>query len=232
MVRSIPYPELVDGWFQYGQEHQSVRVATVLKAVRIASALNAAARLGEHGYTHEMAVLLRTVDDFIDEISFLLAGEEPNVDRTQQQRFLDDFFSMRLLPAEELLALKGDMPRLGKKKIRAGHARHLNKDDPHSARQMALAVDHVLDSYVHGAYPAIMELYNGTKRQFHMHGMDGTVRIGQYQKQHSFYVYRALALFSVLAFHLRLTSLGNQLGDYLTEYRESGEYDRPGADRE
>lgn len=98
-------------------------------------------RLGEKGCTHEMGVLFRTIDDFVDEILFLLEKGEEGA--KAKERFVEEFFSAELLSSEELMKLERDRPRTSKRKIRAGQARHINPQDPHTLAQMAFAADHV-----------------------------------------------------------------------------------------
>src|SRR5207248_7419605 len=74
IARAAGKPELYGptdrAWYRFPDEGLIQLIA--VKAVRVVSGLNAAIRLLEHAHTVEVAVLLRTIDDFVDEITFLI----------------------------------------------------------------------------------------------------------------------------------------------------------------
>ena len=206
LLRGLPKPRLEgpegEEWFQFAKADQSWKVVAVLKLVRTVSGLRAAKRLGESGFTHEMAILFRTIDDFLDEVTFL---SEP-------------FFTL-----EELHQDRRRQKRVGKAKIRAAQGRLLDQDNPDGPRRSALAIDSVWDSYVHGGYPTVMELY-GEQRGFYMDGMAGTIRVEQYRRHLALYTYRILAVVAAVAYALKDIRTGDRLRENAHTYARSGEY--------
>lgn len=211
-------------WYQYGENDQTWTTVAVLKAVRIVSGLRATKRLGESGYTHEMGVLLRTVDDFIDEIGFLIEGFDQDPPSSKAQEFVENFFQESLLGPEELREDRSGPDRVRRKKIRAGMARLLGPKDWDTPRRHAMAIDDVYSGSVHGSYPAIMELYDPREDGFHMDGMENTNRIPVYRKQLAYYVYRALCICEALARKTGHVNLAERLRNKRIDYGESDEY--------
>ncbi len=76
IARAAGAPALVgpDDGKSYRFPDEDILQVIAVKAVRIVSGLNATFRLIENGFAVEAAVVLRTVDDFIDEITFLIKG--------------------------------------------------------------------------------------------------------------------------------------------------------------
>ena len=85
--RRLPQPVLKDDWFQYKKEDQDARVVALTRTARIVSGLRAVKQLGERGYLEEMGVLLRTIDDFCDEVTLLIVGHDEGKPGNQAQRF-------------------------------------------------------------------------------------------------------------------------------------------------
>ena len=227
LLQRLPKPTLAGPagheWFQFAAEDQSWVVVAALKLVRAVSGLRAAKRLGETGYTHEMAVLFRTVDDFLDEVSFLVEGYGSDPPTKQASKFVVDFFAEPFLNTEELHQDRRGPKRVERSKVRAAEGRLLDPLNPDGPRRSAMAVDSVWDSYVHGGYPPVMELYSARKG-FHMAGMAGTIRVPQYRNHLAYYVYRLLAVGTTVAYAIRDTSLGDRLRADAREYGRSDEY--------
>ena len=99
----------------------------VLKAVRIVSGLKASLCLLDKGYVQEIGVLLRTVDDFIDEIIFVQEAHTTGTPTADQKRFINNFFEDDFQTAEERfkdLKKRNIVPR---KKIWTSIGRFLGK---------------------------------------------------------------------------------------------------------
>lgn len=184
-------------WWQY--EEQSIDAAVLCKAVRIASGLNAAHALLNAGFVAESGVLFRTVDDFVDEITFLTEAAEASEPSAAHEKFLTSFFAERILTREEWLEQERRDGYLPKKKIRASQARQLSKDNPDYVRKVTSVIDSTLDAFVHGHYPTAMELYDGRVLRFSLRGMPGTPNLDAMRRHLAHYLYRALAVLGVYA---------------------------------
>lgn len=82
-------------------------MVVLTRLVRIVSGLRAIKLLGESGFLQEMGVLLRTVDDFCDEVTFLIEGHGEDTPSTQAPKHVELFFAERMLPPEELKMARG-----------------------------------------------------------------------------------------------------------------------------
>jgi hypothetical protein len=184
-------------WWQY--DDHSIDAVILCKAVRVSSGLNAARILLEAGFVAEVGVILRTLDDFVDEITFLTEALESGEQPAAHKQFLEAFFAQRILSREEWLAQEKAEAYLPKKKIRASQARQLGKDDPDHVRKITSVIDRTLDAFVHGHYPTAMELYDGRVHRFSLRGMPGTPNLSVMREHLLHYIYRALAVLGVYA---------------------------------
>lgn len=176
-------------WYRYPDEELTQIIA--VKAARAVSGLNAAFSLIVLGFSVEAAVILRTVDDFLDEIAFLLEGHESGAPTADQKRFKDLFFAETIVPAEQMRERPDRADRVKKRSIRAAQGRLLQPENPDEVQKNASAIDHTFDGYVHGGYPHSMELYHPELKQFMLRGTIGSRYLGAAQQHHAIYVVRA-----------------------------------------
>ena len=210
-------------WYRFPDE--TILQVAAVKAVRIVSGLNATFRLAEQGYSVEAAVVLRTVDDFVDEITFLLEGYQSGAPTRAHQDFLKHFFGETVESTEQMLVDGSRPDRVKKKSIQAGQARYLNPDDPDAPRKMVKAIDRGFDGYVHGAYPHSMELFdpNRASGTFRMEGVDGTPYQATILTHLALYVSRALSVFGMVALHIGEQALREELVGARKRFEESSE---------
>jgi len=173
-----------------------------------------------------MGVILRTIDDFTDEITFLIEGHQSGSPTRAQREFASAFFAESVESTEELLRDRPRPDRVKRKDIQAAQARYLNPSNPETPRRMAKAIDATWDGYVHGAYPHSMELFdpNLSGGSFRMSGTDGTGYPATYQNELAFYVSRALSLFGMVALHLGNVNLKEELTFGRDRFEASVEY--------
>lgn len=179
----------------------------VLKAVRVVSGLNALVVLLRAGYAQEMGVILRTIDDFLAEIAFLHEAHQREEPTSGQVKFVELFFAEEGLPIAQLLKALPKVARVTRRKIQASEARLLKPDDPDRAQRIVGTIATVFDRYVHGGYPAIMDLYEGGTERFRVRGMQGTPRIPEFLSQIAIYTHRALNEFAIIAGTLKMEDL-------------------------
>jgi len=170
-----PLPE---GDFNWRFPEESTSVLLVAKAVRICSALGAAWELAKKGFATEAASLLRLVNDFSSEITFMAESIFEGRETAAQTRFREQFF--RPLPRtvddflereKEYYVSRREIAKAQKRLVVAAGF------DGELLDTAASFITFALDKYVHGSYSTSMELYHGGAKRFMVGGMDsGRVR--------------------------------------------------------
>jgi hypothetical protein len=181
--------------FRY--RHPDAKVLQVLMCVRIASGLRAATFLLLNGHTSEVAVLLRTIHDFVGEIGFadeVLLAKEPTL---TQQKFIAEFFEDQDVGPDWLISPPRGPSVSRRQKARASQGRQYAPDDPYEFISLSRAIGATFDRYVHGGYSASMELYHGGNHP----GFDvrGTPRTTTFRFALAQAVQMALGVFSLVA---------------------------------
>ena len=167
--------------------------AVLLKAVRIVSALHASITLLKEGCVQEIGVLFRTIDDFFQDVVFLLEGYRNHPRTPQKEEFLNDFYQEEFDNPESPFLSQQKRKTIPRKKIHAAVARATAKIvNPSDTQKMLRTVSQAHSGYVHGAYPHVMELYGGMPPRFHICGMKGTPRIQASEKYFKHYIYRGI----------------------------------------
>jgi hypothetical protein len=213
-----------DRWFRFADN--DVLQIIAVKSVRVVSGLNACFRLLEHGFAVEAAVVLRTVDDFVDEITFLLEGHQSGKPTRAQQEFIKQFFEEADETGGGLNSERKRPDRVKRKNIQASQGRYLNPVDPDTSRKLVEAIDHGWNGYVHGAYRHSMELYDPYRASgcFRMNGTDGTPYPESIRKHLVLYISRSLSLFGMVALHLNREALKEELVTTRNSFESSSEY--------
>lgn len=188
----------------------------VLKAVRVVSGLRASMILLETGHTQEIGVLLRTIQEFLEDITYVQEAHETGQPTAGQKDIINHFFESDLKTTKEMLEGQPKLKRVGHKEKVSSQSRFFSPvANSDHVRHMLNAIYNGLSGYVHGDYPQIMELYeanlSGGSEKFRMRGMLGTAKIKPFQRQIACYIHRSLNIFSVIAKVLGLNELSNSL---------------------
>lgn len=205
---------------QFRHETLTESLACYLKGIKSISTLKACLILLKSGHTQEIGALCRMVDDFCNEIFFLLTpqGEDGSFSKDQIQ-FLESFFQEELDQPGDPLASTQKRATVQVKKIHATCAKlvgpELNLSD---AQELLRTRQQALSGYVHGAYPHIMEMYGGDPPHFHMSGMLGSPRIDEWRQQLVGYVYRVSMASVFVARKLGLEEIEKRLRLFLNEF--------------
>jgi hypothetical protein len=211
-------------WWQYA--HPSSAHFQVLKAVRAVSAINAFAIMHQHNFTQEGGAILRIIDQSLDEIMYVIEAHQTGEPTKGQQRIVDTFFGESVPTAEEFADGLPNPTYTSRREIRASVARFLSPSDPSQYSKMSQSTDRILDGYVHGYYPQIMELYHGGKKQFQMRGT-GSERHLESERNHYFYaISNALAVVACLAAENDMLEQAALLKERRTVYMRSAEFPR------
>lgn len=160
----VEQPHLVkkDGGVVPTHRSKDSRVACYLKLARAISALNAMHLLLQNAYFQESGVLCRTIIDFCDEIHFVLDSSTAH-DIEATKKFLKDFYqeiSTESFCGRDVNKRSDGIPR---QKLYAAAGRSAQKygvSDQHTHQQTGLFVNDLFSNYVHGAYPAAVEMYS------------------------------------------------------------------------
>lgn len=229
LTRSLPRPRFIDSdpdraRFRY--DNPDERTLQVLMCVRIASGLQAVVLLIRAGKTGEAGVILRTVDEFMANIMFVDEAVRTNKRTADQETFISEYFVDHAHTTAELLTAPPPKPTIiRKKKLRASEARTLMPENPHRVQQMNVAIDTVLDSYVHGAYSTVMELYvGGSDGRFMISSTVGSPRIKEMRTQLAYYAQRALNVVGVVAMRMGLFDVADSLRQERIAFSASDSY--------
>lgn len=177
--------------FRHGALTESL--ACYLKGVRAISSLNACVLLLRAGYTQEVGALCRMVDDFCNEIFFLLVPQADGNFSEDQIKFLENFYKEEFERPEDPLGSAQKRNTVPTKKIFATFGKLAESElNPSDAQEALRTVHQAFSGYVHGAYPHIMELYGGNPPHFHVSGMLNTPRIDEWRNQLVGYVHRLI----------------------------------------
>jgi hypothetical protein len=216
-----------DGGFRYPSP--DYRHFCLLRACRIVSALNGALELARCGYTQEIAILYRVVQESSSQIDAVMAQitSDGRVSGDLANFIVSYFDDSRR--SEEL---RPDSPaKLSQKYVneligsRLDEFNLLDRSDPNwkSAADRHWHIDWVFSNYVHGRYPEAMDLYGGSPGRFHLFGMRGTPKDSENIEMLDAFVTRASRCFIGLAQGLQLREVLSQ-DQMLTDwYRKVGD---------
>ncbi len=222
LERQVPKPRAMpfkDGFvFRYNE--QSIHQALIQKLARVVSGLHAARYLLKKGFAQEQGALQRMLDEFQEDIIFLVYGltidEITDLHKKYLSFFYEEEFDMPESPVESSQK-RGMIPR---KKIRAYIARiEGSKLSPSDGVELSRTISKAYSGFVHGASPHIMDMYGGNPPRFHISGMLGTPKIKEHREDLWNYYYRG-----ILSFILVAKAFGNEkLVRSLFKYRDEFE---------
>jgi hypothetical protein len=192
-VTKIQSPVVVDvgGYEAWRYQNLSDSLACFLKGVKIVSTLNASLVLLRHGYTQEIGVLCRMIEDYCNEIFFLLLPQDGENFTKEQIQFLEDFFKEEFDKPTNPLGSTQKRINVPIRKIHATFGKLAKTElNPSDAQELLRTTHQAFSGYVHGAYPHIMEMFGSVHP--HLKGMLGTPRVDEWRGQLIGYVYKAL----------------------------------------
>ena len=164
------------------------------------SALNASLVLLEHGFIQELNILFRTIDESLEDICFLLSPQADGKASEAQTKFLDDFYQEEFSDPKNPFISEQKRKRVRRSKIHAEIGRLMSDFvNPSDGANTYSTMSNTLSGYVHGAYPHIMELYEGNQAHFHLNGMLGTLMHESSVRQARYYYYSAIQALMLLS---------------------------------
>lgn len=205
--------------FRYRNISESL--SCFLKGIKIISTLKASLVLLREGYAQEVGALCRMIDDFCNEIFFLLVPQNGDKFSKDQIRFLEDFFQEELDEPRQPLKSAQKRVNVPVRKIHSTFGKLAgNELNPSDAKELLRTTHQAFSGYVHGAYPHIMEMYGGNPPSFHMSGMLGTPRIQEWRKQILGYVYRTVMISVFVARKLGLPDMELKSKELLEKFEQ------------
>lgn len=193
MVTKIQAPVVADlgGYGAWRYQNLSDSLACFLKGVKIVSTLNASMVLLRHGYAQEIGALCRMIEDYCNEIFFLLLPQDGDNYAKEQIQFLEDFFKEEFDKPTNPLESTQKRSNVPIRKIHATFGKLAkNEINPSDVQELLRTTHQAFSGYVHGAYPHIMEMFGSPHP--HLNGMLGTPRVDEWRGQLIGYVHKAL----------------------------------------
>ncbi len=187
------------GFEVFRYETKSLEAALIQKLARTISGLNASLTLLASGYVQELTAILRMLDEFTEDITFLCFATNSAEDEKLIRNYLDDFYQEDFsdLSKPFLSTLSRKIPP--RKKIHAAIARNPHQSsNPSDVQALHGVLGQAHSGFVHAASVHILEMYGGNPPNFHISGMAGTPRVAEYERYLWNYFYRGLlALMSI-----------------------------------
>jgi len=210
--KRLPYKDS----FVYRYKEQSVLQAIVQKLARMVSCLHSARVLSEYGLFQDQAALQRMLDEFHEDILFLIYGLTSDKITPLHESYLKEFYEEEFDHENSSLESTQKRGMVPRKKIRAYISKIEGKDlDPSRAVEVSRTLGKAYSGYIHGASPHIMEMYGGNPPHYHVSGMLGTPREDKHRCDLWHYFYRG-----ILSFGFASKAFGDQvLFEKVIEFR-------------
>lgn len=205
--------------FVFRYKEQSIHQALIQKLARVVSGLHAAKCLFERGFVQEQGILQRILDEFGEDILFLVYGLTIDKITDLHKEYLSFFYEEEFDIPESPIESSQKRGMIPRKKIRAYIARiegsNLSRSD---GVELSRTLSKAYSGYVHGASPHIMDMYGGNPSRFHISGMLGTPKIKVYRKDLWNYYFRGLLSFILVAKAFGNEELDKSLSKYQDEF--------------
>jgi len=213
--RAIGEPKrIVDkGVFEY-QDH-SAKVVAVLKLTRAAHGVSAFNLLCRSGLFIDFGVIIRCVNDCVEEVYFLLE-DFPKTSRNVDQ-FVQSFFENTIDGY-----LSNETPAVPTKKIRSAVVRVLKGAHDETTRQLIDRIYKTFCGYVHANYAHIMEVYNGGTCDFNLSGVPSP---RQRQMRMAHVILAANSVLHAAAFIAHTLGMADLHHDIVQEFVDDGVID-------
>ena len=185
--------------FRY--ENPTIKAAIIQKLARVISGLHASLVLLQAGFVQELGAILRTLDEFNEDIIFLCQSLSDGKLTDLHKKYLDSFYQEEFNEPDNPFLSEQNRPTIPRRKIHAAISNipgfNLNPSDH---KELLRTLSQAYSGYVHGASVHIMDMYGGNPPHYHITGMLGTPRIAEFTRITWDYFYRGL-LYVMLVAH-------------------------------
>lgn len=208
------------GRFRY--EEPNPVTFLVLKMARVVTAFYATLSLTKDGLFQDAGAICRIIIECSHDVDFVMEGLTKDPFPVDKQEVVDNFFNNEIQTPEEMLSTMKKPPTIPRKKIYPSVGRLLSPDNPDRPQRIAKVLEETFSGYVHASYPHIMEMYEGTGKEFHMNGVQ--MRIPGWIKQVALRIHPSFNQFAIFAKALDLQDLKSQLVASVKELENSEVY--------
>lgn len=235
LAARVPQPQKIPykTSFVFRYVEQLPEQALIQKLARVVTTLQAATVLMQHGFVQEQGALQRIIHEIHEDITFLAYGLIFSDQTPLHKLYLDAFYEEEF-DTDDPIDSTQKRPMVARSKIQAYIA---NKEgsglNPSRAIALSKTVTKTYSGFIHAASPHIMDMYGGNPPHFHVEGMRGTQRHGEYWADLWNYYYRSILAFGMSAKAFGDEELFDQIRDFAVKFEaaktknHSPERDRP-----
>ncbi len=231
LEQRVPKPQrkaFKDG-FVFRYVEQSAQQAIIQKLARVVSGLHAAQILLERGFVQEQAALQRMLDEFEEDITFLVYALTVDELTSLHREYLSAFYEEEFVNPDDPIGSTQKRPMVPRRKIRAyiacveAHLGGGTELNPSCGIELSRTLSKTYSGFVHAASPQIMDMYQGCPPRFHVSGMLGMSLIEEHRADLWNYFYRGILSFIFAAKAFGGEALVASLFHYRDEFeRRSG----------
>jgi len=208
----VPKPVWIDAEKRFRCKEQTIQQALIQKLARIQSALRASLLLFQNGYTMEVGMLHRVIDETNEDVELLTSAIVTNEITPLHERYLKAFWAEEFGDESDPGRTHQSRDMVKRQKIRAHNARALGDgSDVSEPLVAAKIINKAFSGFVHGAAPHILECFGGHPPHFHTQGLLGTPRMPEYEHSLWNYMYRGFMSHLFVAQALRAESVSRKL---------------------
>lgn len=190
---AVPKPTWIEKEKRFRCKEQTIHQALIQKLARVQSALRASLLLLQNGYTMELGILHRAIDETNEDIEFLTCALTNDTITPLHERYLKAFWAEEFADIKKPSESHQSRDMVPRKNIRAYNARELgNTPEFSEAVNTGKVINKSFSGFVHGASPHILECFGGDPPHFYTHGLLGTRRMPEYTDSLWNYMYRGL----------------------------------------
>jgi len=205
LVRRVPAPELVQlgAHPHFRSRDQTAAQAVIQKLSRILTGLRAVRVLLDAGLYQEVGAMARILDELGEDVVLLSESVRTGTVTALQTELLNQFYEEEFDDPNNPLRSTQRRPMVRREKVRAALAalphQAVNRSD---ATELNRTMFHAMSGYVHATSVHILDSWGGDPPHFHVSGMRGTPREGQWEAQGLQYLYRGLTwlMYAAMAF--------------------------------
>jgi hypothetical protein len=189
--------------FVFRYVEKTAQQAIVQKLARIITGLRAAHLLLKNGLIQEQAVICRVLWDLEEDVLFLSYGiMKSELETKWHKLYLDAFYEEEFDDPSNAFKSTQKRPMVSRRRIQVYLAAAGANDSIGNRsvnQEVARSIFKAVSGFVHAASPQIMDMYGGNPGHFHVHGMLGTPRMLEYERDIWNYFERGMAVFSIAA---------------------------------
>lgn len=198
----VPLPKQMsfNDSFVFRYQEKTILQAIVQKSARMVASLHSVKVLSDHGLFQDQAAIQRMLDEFQEDIWFLVFGVTNDDVTPLHQEYLNEFYKEEF--DNQYSAIKSTQKRgmVSRKKIRAYIAKIEGQElDPSTGIELSRTLNKVYSGFIHGASPQIMDMFGGIPPRYHVSGMLGTPREKEHREDMWNYFYRSILTFGFVA---------------------------------